>query len=102
MSHKVLTVKLIGSVLAKFMQQFETHVQTIVDYLMSLLNPGGPARREACLRACTVVLRQLCQAYSFISFHQDSQKYAVGTQSGTVIVYDLRTATKWRILQGQV
>ena len=24
----------------------------------------------------------------------------MGTQSGTVVVYDLRTATKWRILQG--
>ena len=36
-----------------------------------------------------------------MSFHQESQKYAVGTQSGTVVVYDLRTATKWRILQGQ-
>jgi len=101
MAHKVLTVKLIGSVIAKFSQQFEVHSQTIVDYIMSLLNPGVPARREACLRACTLVLRQLCQNYGFVSFHQDSQKYAVGTQTGTVVVYDLRTATKWRILQGQ-
>jgi len=101
MDHKVLTVKLVGWVIAKYSRQFESHTQTVVDYLMSLLNPGVPARREHCLRACTVVLRKLCQSYSFVSFHQDSQKYAVGTQSGTVVVYDLRTATKWRILQGQ-
>jgi len=101
MAHKVLTVKLVGWVVAKYSSQFNIHAQIIVDYLMSLLNPGVPARREACLKACTGVLRKLCQSYNFVSFHQDSQKYAVGTQSGTVVVYDLRTATKWRILQGQ-
>merc|ERR1712228_176982 len=35
-----------------------------------------------------------------VAFHQPSQKFAVGTGDGLVIVYDLRTATKWRILEG--
>lgn len=102
MAHKVLTIQLLKSVITKFTVHFETHIPVVVEYLMALLNPGIPARRERCLRACTVVLRTMCQKYQFISFHQESQKYAVGTAGGTVVVYDLRTATKWRILQGQV
>lgn len=31
---------------------------------------------------------------------QVTQRLAVGTVEGVVLVYDLRTATKWRILQG--
>ena len=31
---------------------------------------------------------------------QVTQRLAVGTIEGVVLVYDLRTATKWRILQG--
>ena len=102
MAHKVLTIQLLKSVITKFTSHFESQIPVIVEYLMSLLNPGIPARRERCLRACTVVLRTICQKYQFVSFHQDSQKYALGTAGGTVVVYDLRTATKWRILQGQV
>lgn len=34
------------------------------------------------------------------AFHQTTQRLAVGTVTGIVILYDLRTATKWRILQG--
>ena len=40
MAHKVLTVKLIGWVVTKYAAQFNIHSQIIVDYLMSLLNPG--------------------------------------------------------------
>jgi len=29
-----------------------------------------------------------------------TQRLAVGTVEGVVLIYDLRTATKWRILQG--
>ena len=101
MAHKVLTIQLLKSVITKFPSHFEPHIPVVVEHLMGLLNPGIPARRERCLRACTVVLRTMCHKYQFISFHQDSQKYAVGTPGGTVVVYDLRTATKWRILQGQ-
>lgn len=30
--------------------------------------------------------------------HQTSQRFAVGTIDATILVYDLRTATKWRVL----
>ena len=35
-----------------------------------------------------------------MSFHQGTQRLAVGTVEGVVLIYDLRTATKWRILHG--
>lgn len=35
-----------------------------------------------------------------VSFHQQTQRYSVGTADAVIIIYDLRTATKWRILNG--
>jgi WD40 repeat protein len=35
-----------------------------------------------------------------VSFHQESQRYAVGTLSSVIVIFDLRTATKWRMLEG--
>jgi len=35
-----------------------------------------------------------------VSFHQPSQRFAVGTVESNILVYDLRTATKMRVLEG--
>ena len=40
-------------------------------------------------------------SYSNISFHGNSQRLAVGTPDGCVIIYDLKTATRWQVLEVQ-
>ena len=45
-------------------------------------------------RTCHEVRR-----YPMVHFNQPTQRLAVGTAEGVVLLYDLRTATKWRILQ---
>jgi len=35
-----------------------------------------------------------------VSFHQESQRLAVGTHHNVIIVYDLRTGTKYHVLEG--
>jgi len=59
-------------------------------------------RVRACVRlqASTLALRELVKRYAMAAFHQTTQRLAIGTVAGIVILYDLRTATKWRILQG--
>jgi WD40 repeat protein len=33
-------------------------------------------------------------------FHQNRQTFSIGTTQGQIIVYDLRSASKWRLLDG--
>ena len=56
--------------------------------------------REGCLHASTTAIRELVKRYPMMAFHQGTQRLAVGTTEGVVIIYDLKTATKWRILTG--
>merc|ERR1712176_1611086 len=35
-----------------------------------------------------------------VAFQQHTQRFAVGSVDAIIIIYDLRTATKWRILEG--
>jgi WD40 repeat protein len=37
------------------------------------------------------------QIFPMCCFHQKSQRFAIGTIQGSVIVYDLRTATRWKV-----
>lgn len=68
--------------------------------VLRCLEPSDPSLRRQSLLAVTSALHELVQTFPMVAFHQTTQKFAVGTADGLVVVYDLRTATKWRILEG--
>merc|ERR1719330_884222 len=70
------------------------------EVVLRCLEPSDPALRRQHLRVVTGALFEMVQTFPMVAFHQVTQKLAVGTMDGLVVVYDLRTATKWRILEG--
>jgi len=49
--------------------------------------------------ASTNILRYMVRVYAMVSFHQEKQKLAVGNEDGYVIIYEMRTASKWQSFQ---
>ena len=78
----------------------EEELPAVVEAVIKPLDPSVPSLREGCLSASTSALRELVKRYPMMAFNQGTQRLAVGTVDGVVLIYDLRTATKWRILQG--
>jgi len=82
----------------------------VVSLAIKCLEHGEQAARAALMREVTTTLLTLVEHYPHAAFHQDSQRFAVGqwgaaAAGGTpphcaLIVWDLRTATKWRVLEG--
>ena len=52
------------------------------------------------MQASTKALHELVKRFPVVAFHQRTQRFAVGTAGKVIIIYDLRTATKWRLLEG--
>eukprot|EP00397_Hematodinium_sp_SG-2012_P012893 GEMP01013077.1.p1 GENE.GEMP01013077.1~~GEMP01013077.1.p1 ORF type:complete len:684 (+),score=100.69 GEMP01013077.1:1045-3096(+) len=75
-------------------------VTIIVETVLRCLEPSDPHARKTLLIPATQALHQIVQVLPMATFHQETQRFAVGTSLGPVHVYDLRTATKWRILEG--
>ena len=48
----------------------------------------------------TAALKEIVRKFPMAAFHQDTQRFAVGTVDALIVIYDLRTATKWRVLEG--
>jgi len=78
------------------------HLPAVVELVIKTLDPSESEIRKACLKFSTVVLHQLVKRYPMVSFHQQSQRFAVGTVDSIILIYDLRTATKWRIFEGHI
>lgn len=91
-------------VLIAFIQRFAVKVLPLLskftEVVLRCLEPSDPSLRRQSLLAVTSALHELVQTFPMVAFHQQSQKFAVGTGDGLVVIYDLRTATKWRILEG--
>eukprot|EP00927_Polykrikos_kofoidii_P007273 TRINITY_DN12978_c1_g2_i1.p1 TRINITY_DN12978_c1_g2~~TRINITY_DN12978_c1_g2_i1.p1 ORF type:complete len:1546 (-),score=197.72 TRINITY_DN12978_c1_g2_i1:351-4988(-) len=91
-------------VLVSFIHRFPAKVfpwlPKLTEVVLRCLEPSDPPLRRQSLLAVTSALHELVQTFPMVAFHQPSQKFAVGTNDGLAVVYDLRTATKWRIFEG--
>jgi hypothetical protein len=68
--------------------------------VLPCLDPMDYRLRKSAVGPVTHLFKSLNRHYPMTAFHQGKQKFAVGTTQGQVNIYDIRTGTKWRILDG--
>jgi len=75
------------------------HLVTVTGLLLKVLDPHFPTIRDVCMPASTNILRYMVEVYPMVSFHQERQKLAVGNTDGYIVIYDMRTASKWQLFE---
>jgi WD40 repeat protein len=75
-------------------------LERIVEIAVRSLDPHVPHVRDLAMPTITRLLFLLVSTYPMVSFHQQTQRLALGTPHSSVIVYDLKAATKWHVLEG--
>lgn len=70
----------------------------LAEVVVKSLDPT--AARSSMIQAATVMINELVQTYPSISFHRESQRLAVGTHDGPVVLYDLKSGTRYCVLSG--
>jgi len=90
----------IGSLVKKHPASLLSTLPALVDSVVRSLDPHVPYLRNACLKSATALVHDLVRRYPMIGFHQLSQRLAVGTREGAILIYDLISATRWFTLEG--
>ena len=67
---------------------------------MRSLDPNSNANRDAVLDTATEILGHVVKTFPTVDFHMATQRLAVGTSEGAVVMYDLKTATRLYVLEG--
>ncbi|KAF9207213.1 hypothetical protein BGZ49_000937 [Haplosporangium sp. Z 27] len=99
-SDKVGLLKLVSIFSRKNPTVLYNGIAKLAEAMVKSLDPTVPQLREALLPVATSSLMDLVHSFPQTDFHVGSQKLAVGTLEGAIIVYDLQTATRWQILEG--
>merc|ERR1712228_411788 len=87
----------------KYPQVLLKHIPLLVSTIIRCLDPSAPRRRKALLSVTTASLHVLVTKYPNVAFHQEQQLFAIGTGSARdhcILIYDLRTTTRWKQLKG--
>ncbi|KAJ9103892.1 hypothetical protein QFC21_002355 [Naganishia friedmannii] len=71
----------------------------LAEAVVKSLDPTRVNMRESIQQTATVILNELVSTYPAIDFAGKTQKLAVGTHEGAVIMYDLKTATRLYVLE---
>ncbi|KAI9633004.1 uncharacterized protein MKK02DRAFT_40384 [Dioszegia hungarica] len=80
-------------------QVLENSLPKVVEAVVKSLDPNVGKMREDVQQTATVILNELVLAFSTVDFHSSTQKLAVGTHEGALIMYDLKTASRLYILE---
>jgi WD40 repeat protein len=71
----------------------------VCEIIMKTMDPHVPNLRQELLPVTTNCLHELVSNYAAVAFHAASQRLAVGGADGTTTIYDLKTATRWHVLE---
>ncbi|KAI0088571.1 hypothetical protein BDY19DRAFT_993956 [Irpex rosettiformis] len=77
-----------------------SNLPRLVEAVVKSLDPNSNANRDAVLDSATEILGHLVETYPSIDFHGPTQRLAIGTSEGAVVMYDLKTATRLYVLEG--
>ncbi|KAF9031392.1 WD40 repeat-like protein [Hymenopellis radicata] len=71
----------------------------LMESVVKSLDPNSTAHRDAVLDTATEILGHVVKTFPSIDFHTDTQRLAVGTSEGALVMYDLKTATRLYVLE---
>eukprot|EP00667_Euglena_gracilis_P000523 EG_transcript_523 len=89
------TVLCIARLMRRDRLQLYPCLPRVVNVILGVLDPHQIAVHNLCLPAVTSVLGIAVRYYNMVAFEQVKQKLAVGYQTGDVVLYDLRTASRY-------
>jgi len=63
---------------------------------MKCLNPNKPELRKFCQKLATATIHSMLKKFHYSAFHQNTQHIFLPNESNEIVIFDLRTALRWK------
>ncbi|KAI0671154.1 WD40 repeat-like protein [Trametes maxima] len=98
--HRKSVMQLVIFLIRKKPLVLYSNLPRLVEAIVKSLDPNSSASRDAVLDSATEILSHIVDTFPTVDFHMATQRLAVGTSEGAVVMYDLKTATRLYVLEG--
>ncbi|KAH9990289.1 hypothetical protein BJV77DRAFT_1013521 [Russula vinacea] len=99
LEHRKSVMQLMAFLIRKKPLVIFPNLPKLVEAVVKSLDPNSTSHRDAVLDAATEILGHVVKTFPTIDFHMASQRLAVGTDEGAIVMYDLKTATRLYVLE---
>lgn len=72
----------------------------LLEAVIKSLDPNSTTNRDAVLDTATEIIGYVVKTFPTVDFHMATQRLAVGSNEGAVVMYDLKTAIRLYVLEG--
>jgi len=100
LEHRRSVLQILAFLIRKRPLILQAHLPRLMEAVVKSLDPNTNHNRDAVLGAATEIIGFVVKTYPAVDFHMGSQRLAVGSSEGAVVMYDLKTATRLYVLEG--
>ncbi|KXN83133.1 WD repeat-containing protein 7 [Leucoagaricus sp. SymC.cos] len=100
LEHRRSVLQIVAFLIRKRPSVLHPNLPRLMEAVVKSLDPNNTTNRDAVLDTATEIIGYVVKTFPTVDFHMSSQRLAVGTHEGAVIMYDLKTAIRLFVLEG--
>ncbi|KAJ3575868.1 hypothetical protein NP233_g816 [Leucocoprinus birnbaumii] len=100
LEHRRSVLQIVAFLIRKRPSVLQPNLPRLMEAVVKSLDPNNTTNREAVLDTATEIIGYVVKTFPTVDFHMSTQRLAVGTNEGAVIMYDLKTAIRLFVLEG--
>ncbi|KIK67043.1 hypothetical protein GYMLUDRAFT_216928 [Collybiopsis luxurians FD-317 M1] len=98
--HRKSVMQIVAFLIKKRPLVLYPNLPKLMEAVVKSLDPNSTSDRDAVLDTATEILGHVVKTFPNVDFHMPSQRLAVGTSEGAMVMYDLKTAIRLYVLEG--
>jgi len=99
LDHRRSVLQIVAFLIRKRPLVLHSNLSKLMEAVVKSLDPNSALNRDAVLDIATEIISQVVKTFPNVDFHGTSQRLAVGSQEGAIVMYDLKTATRLYVLE---
>ncbi|KAG6864820.1 hypothetical protein C0991_006941 [Blastosporella zonata] len=100
LEHRKAVMQIVAFLIRKRPLVLQPNIPKLMEAVVRSLDPNVTTHREAVLDSATEIIGHVVKTFPTVDFHMGTQRLAVGSTEGAVVMYDLKTAIRLYVLEG--
>lgn len=100
LDHRKSVMQIVAFLIRKRPLVLSPNLPKLLEAVVKSLDPNSTSNRDAIIDTATEILGHVVKTFPSVDFHMSTQRLAVGTSEGALIMYDLKTAIRLYVLEG--
>ncbi|KAJ7276394.1 hypothetical protein B0H12DRAFT_1199167 [Mycena haematopus] len=98
--HRKSVMQILAFLIRKRPLVLYPNLPRLMEAVVKSLDPNSTVHRDAILDTATEILGHVVKTFPTVDFHMGTQRLAVGTSEGAIVMYDLKTSIRLYVLEG--